>query len=98
MKLTLTERIALLGILPAEGTYANMKTVRVLREMLAFDSDIEAGKVEVQGNNLRWKENYETEFDLSGGAIALIHDILSKLDEEAKVTDHLLTLCDKFLD
>ena len=42
MELTVFERLIILNILPAQGNYTTLKTVRELKEALAFDDEAEA--------------------------------------------------------
>ena len=41
MKLSVYERLILLNILPKEGNFTTLKTVRVLKERLSFDDEFE---------------------------------------------------------
>ena len=100
MELTVTERFTLLQLLPKEGGLTTIKTVRQIREALAFDDDIAAKRVteDSEKGTITWKEDYSTGIALSGGQSALIVQKLEELDKAGNVTEAHLPLFEKFVD
>ena len=102
MKLTVLERIALLGILPAEGNFVTLKIVRKLRESLSFEED-EAKKLNVRFEDGRifWdaaaEEPEGKEIEIGEKATDLIVDSLKKLDKEGKLTEQHFSAFEKFV-
>lgn len=105
MNLSVSERYALLALLPAEGTFTTLKIVRKLRESLSFTED------EIKLYNLKenvspdgqlrvsWDANAaEAEIELGEKATDLIVEALKKRDKEGKITDREFTLYEKFVE
>ena len=102
MLLKITERLLLLNALPNEGDFATIRTVRTVRELLAFDSDIEEGKIIVEGEGsdqrLQWPEEYEKDLDLGKAGERLVAETLRSLDKQKKLTEAHLGLWNKFVE
>jgi len=83
MKLSVIERLMLLQLLPKEGDFATLRTIRETREAVAFDEDAEEFGVTQEENGVRCTKdwNAEKEIDLSGKAVALICTHLSSLGQ-----------------
>jgi len=103
MKLTVLERIILLGVLPAEGNFLTLKIVRKLREALSFTED-EHKTLEItqNGDTIRWKGENEDpagkEIEIGEKATDLIVESLKQLDEQKKLTEQHFSLYEKFID
>ena len=105
MKLTILERLMLLGILPPEGDLRTMKIVHHLRMDLALTQDEMTNwgvknQVNAEGQpiGVTWDDDKaeEAEIDVAGEKTAVIVEVLRKLDAEKKLTGQHLSLCEKF--
>ena len=107
MKLEVHERIALMQLLPTEGDYAGLKSIRVAREMISFDKDeldfyeITSG-VGADGNSFtNWnpKKAMEQVKDVPVDEFItnLIRKILADLEGKGKLTDQTISLYEKFV-
>ena len=100
MKLNVLERILLSQILPAQGSFTNLKLLRVVKEELSF-SDKENKKLNFKqdGERMLWN-NVELEKEMAFGEVAskLIKDELLKLDKEEKLTEQHMSLYEKFIE
>ena len=101
MKLNVMERIITLNLLPAEGSFANIKLLRVAREALSFD-DLENKKLQFvqNGDTLNWKLDAdvgEKEITLGEIVTQMIVKELKKLDDEEKLTEQHFSLFEKFM-
>ncbi|MHA2086149.1 MAG: hypothetical protein ACXAB9_12645 [Candidatus Thorarchaeota archaeon] len=107
MKLEVHERIALLQLLPTEGTYAGIKAIRRAREMISFQKDeIDFYKIE---SGVRPDGSSFTNWD-PAKAMEQIKDVpvdeyvtdvirksLAELEVEGKLNDQTLSLYEKFV-
>ena len=90
MKLNVMERMALLNILPPEGSITVMKLLRVLREDLSFNEKEHAALQFKQENDMiQWKQDADVVKDVKIGEIMteLIKKELKKLNDEEKLTE-----------
>ena len=99
MKLTVAERIALLGMLPEQGGFATMKALTELRGNL-FPTEAEVKKfgIEQTDERVSWKDNGEAEIEVSPVMKAMIVSQLTKLDGDEKLTANHLSLYEKFVE
>jgi len=104
MKLSIVERLILLGVLPKEGTYITLKLVRELREDLSFNekehkllnfANNEKGQMTwaVEGQNKVGNKDVK----IGDKALSLVKDIFIEMDKKEKITDELFTLYEKFV-
>lgn len=98
--LTLSDRFAVLGILPAHGNFATLKIVRKLREQLSLtEPEIKEYKVVQIGDQITWKNEEKTvEMDFGEYAEKMIKERLIKMNEENKLEDKHFTLYEKFVE
>jgi hypothetical protein len=100
MELSVLERIVLSQILPTEGSFKNLKLIRVMREDLSFNEE-ENALLEFQETDgrLTWKEGVVGNKDVSFGGVirALIVDALLDLDKKEELKTEHLTLYEKFI-
>lgn len=99
MILSVYERLTLLNILPVQGDLTTVRIVRQLREALSFDEAEHAAlQFRVDGQQVQWRTEAEHHKDVDIGvkAMAIIHDVLDKLNRDKKLTEAHLTLCEKF--
>lgn len=103
MILEIQERLALLELLPKEGDYAALKTLRRAREIISIGpEENEALEFETKpGGILVW--NTEASIDLirdlpiDEWTTNTIREILINLSNENKLSDMQLTLYEKFV-
>lgn len=101
MKLTVMERLSLLGMLPNEGSFHNLKLIRVARENLSFnDKENKALKFKQVGEQITWDQEaaIEKEVKLGEMAVDIIKKSLQKLDKEEKLHEQHFSLYEKFVD
>lgn len=98
-RLTASQRIHLLGMLPKEGRYEGLKLIRQLREQLALTT-AEAKRVNLTmttDGGATWKDNgRRVGFTFSGPAVALIVRRLVELDTTKKLTLETVDLYEEF--
>ena len=104
MKLGISERINLLGILPTESNYVTLKIVADLKLELSFSEDeIKENEIESHKDGEKvftiWNQQKAKDKDVSIGekATDIIVDALKKLDGENKINDQTATLYEKFI-
>lgn len=105
MKLSVTERLMLLDILPTEGNIVTLKVVQQARERLGFtDEEISRYKfAESPGADgrmfVRWdqKPDQDVEIPLGETITAMIAERLRKLNADSKLTANHVSLYEKFV-
>lgn len=100
MRLTVAERIVLLGILPREGNYLTLKIVRKLRESLSFtEEEHQKYRLRQEEGRILWDVAVEQEAEVPIGEKAsdIVVEALKRLDKEGKLTDQDFTLYEKFI-
>lgn len=101
MKLNLSERFAVLQILPKEGNFATLKIVNDLRLVLApSEADYKEFEIFQEGEVLKWNEKgaEEREIEIGEIATAMIVAALKKLNDDEKLTQGQFTIYEKFND
>lgn len=100
MKLTVLERILLSQILPQEGSFTNLKLLRVIREEISFsEKENKALNFKQTENQTTWNPEYKDEKEIKTGEVvnALVKKALLRLDEEEKLTESHVSLYEKFM-
>ena len=102
MELTVTERLVLANILPAEGNFTTLRLVRKLREDLSFDDkEHKELKFIQKGDQIQWNpEKAQTLLkDVEVGEIMTetIKEALKKMNDEKKLKDEHISLYEKFI-
>ena len=100
MELSVLERLLLLNLLPAEGSFTNLKLTRVTREDLSFTE--EENKVlnfQQEGETLKWKDGAVGDKKIVIGEIVTqtIVKALKKLNDEEKLRDEHMSLYERFV-
>ena len=109
MKLSVIERVMLANILPKEGTFANLRLLRVVKEEISFsEEENKALDFEQDGDQLKWKFKIEEgklvdlipEKEVAIGEVVtkLISKELNSLNSKAKLTEQHFSLYEKFID
>ena len=105
MKLTVMERITLMGILPQEGSYVTYKILSNLRQELSFsekeirDFEIKEALVGDTGRmNITWEATKakEKHFELGLQAISIVKTALDKLEKEGKINAQNVSVYEKY--
>jgi hypothetical protein len=100
MKLTFQERANLGGILPKEGDWITLTSIRDLQKtIMPTENDLKEidGVVDGIGNiTYNVSKDKEKEYELSTIALKIIKEVLLKMDKEKKLTLSLISLYEKF--
>ena len=100
VKLSVLERVTLLGILPSMENYATVKVVAGMHDTIGIDSEeAKAIDFKVEGDRVLWNPSKEIEKELDFGKFEqdIIVDALEKLDKEKKLEKRHISLWDKFI-
>ena len=98
-KLSVHERLLLLGILPQEGDLTTIRLVRELREDLSFtEEEHTALEFQYQDNSIHWKDDVakDKEIDIGPRAADVVRSALQELDKGGKLREVHLPLVDMF--
>ena len=106
MKLTVSERFILLGVLPPEGNFVTLRIVRDLGKNLSFsEEEIKDYSIKIGFDNgtstAKWnveKGNVAKEIEIGEMATQIIVDQLKKLDKEKKLKPNMFTIYEKFVE
>lgn len=100
MKLTIKDRIMILGILPAQGSLIMMKIFRDLESKIGFnEEELKEYNIHNEGPLVKWNDTPdEKEIEIGEAGRQIIVAQFSKLDKEEKLTrDHISTY-EKFIE
>lgn len=106
MKLSVAERVVLLDLLANErGSFSTLRTLRTLRENLAFDKDAKKFSLveELSPNGtgtVRWDQTIpqDTEIPIDQRSRELITAVLQRMDAAGTLSNREFSLCEKFLE
>ena len=104
MELTVTERVLLLNVLPTTGSLVTMRIRQTLLTDLGFsESEIKENNIVehktddgAEGNTTWENTGYVKEIELGANAHVLVVETLNAMDKAKTLTEHHLSLCDKF--
>jgi len=99
MKLSISERLILAGLLPHQGNVATLKLLRQFREALALNAkEIAKCNLREEGQMIRWDtdKEFETEIEFGPWRTELARRVLQDLEAQQKLTEQHLSLCEKF--
>jgi hypothetical protein len=103
MKLSVGERLTLLGILPEESNYAGVREIFRLRQLLGL-TDGESKEIEVQptgDGRIQWNQEKALGLivDIAMGEwiTEMIRGVLRDLDKEYKLSPEIMSLYEKFI-
>lgn len=100
MNLNVLERLLVLNLLPKEGTFTNLKLLRVARENLSFtEEENKALNFKQENDQIVWINDAVGDKEIDTGEVVtrLIVKELKKLDKEEKLKDEFLSLYDKYI-
>ena len=103
MELNVLERLIVLNLLPNEGTFTNLKLIRVAREELSFnEEEHKALKFQQTGEQVQWNQEAGSSIlkDVNLGEVVslMLVDALKKLNSEAKLKEEHYSLYEKFVE
>ncbi len=101
MKLTVSNRLALLSILPAEGDITTIRIIGDLRKQLSFSEEEHAALgVRVDEGNIHWNPDAETEMEFNMGKKAkeIIAKALEGLNASNSLREAHLELWEMFME
>jgi len=93
VKLSVLNRMSLLGLLSSKGDLTTLKILRELREELSFSAEEHAALkfISAPGNRMRWNEKLDPnkEFEFTGIRELLLEEVKTQLrtQEEKKVLE-----------
>jgi hypothetical protein len=99
VELAISDRFALLGILPQEGNFATLKIVRELREQLSLtEQEIKEYNVQQLGDQITWNNGIATtSMSFSAFAVDMIQKALKKLNDEEKLEERHFNIYEQFI-
>lgn len=103
MSLKMSERLAVLGLLPQQATYGTLKLVKAMQDQLMPEEGEFEGLPEYkqhESGSITWdaKKEKGRRFSFSGLSLKLIVEKLQGLEKEEKLTLSHLPLWQKFVE
>ena len=109
MLLSVFERLILLNVMPGEGDYTTLKLIRKLKEDLSFDEgEHKALQFKEEGGRVSWRTAsdegspvllaQDKEIEVGPKAIAVVCEVLEKLNKEKKLKAEHMSVYEKFVD
>jgi hypothetical protein len=98
MKLNVMDRITLMGILPAEGSYMTFKILAELKLKLAFSEDeLKEFGIEEKDGKIFWQKSEDKEVEIGEKAKDVIKTSLKKLDDLGRINEQNVSLYERFI-
>jgi len=100
MELNVLDRLLLLNLLPVEGSFVNLKLLRVAREDLSFNEEENKSlNFQQQEDHMTWSDSppIVKEVEIGDVVTDLIVKALKKLDKEEKLKPEHMELYEKFI-
>ena len=102
MKLEVHERLALMPLLPQEGTYEALKAIRRAREMISFTpEEIKFYKIATVDGKIEWSTARATEqiaeIPVEEYMMGVITQKLVEINKKGKLIEGQLSIYDKFV-
>ena len=98
MKLSVGDRLILLGIIPQQGDFTTLKIIRNMRDELSFsEEEHEKLKFRQEAEMTYWEEELEKEINFGDKATGIITDAFKKLSEQKKLRIEHMELYEKFV-
>src|SRR4030042_2235 len=106
MKLSVLERILLLGLLPKEGNILTVRLIRTLREKIEFkEEEIKLFEIKTVSSTtgdalITWNKKAETEVEIDITTLekTIIVEQLKDVNDKKKLTPDHISLYEKFLE
>jgi hypothetical protein len=106
MLLNVPDRITLFGLLPKEGSYADIVTLRRAKEVLSLTEEeikaVQYREEDVGGGRMAYYDvavgtAMEKDIPLDEWTTRTVSGILAKMEKEKKITERFVTLFEKFV-
>ena len=100
MVLSILERLIVLHLLPKEGSFANLKLLRVAKESLSFnEEENKALNFRQEGEQIKWDNVVVTDKEIEVGEVVtqMIVKELKKMDGEGKLIEEHVGVYEKFI-
>ena len=108
MELNVLERIVLIGTLPKEGNFENLRLLRIAKEKISFnEEENKALKFRQEGDQFKWDSKIVDdkqvdiiplkEIDFGETVTKLIVDSLKALNDQGKLTENHFSIYEKFI-
>ena len=100
MKLNLLERVTILGILPKEANFLNLKIIKDIQEAVSFtEKDFKEFDIKQTDGKITWnaKGTEEKEISIGEKATDIIVEALKELNKDKKLTANHYSLYVKFV-
>jgi hypothetical protein len=106
VKLNIFERFTLLDLLPKEGHYADLMTLRRAREILAITaeekhalnySEKDDGQSKIAFFDVTKALEMEKDLPVDEWTTRTVQNILAKIEKDGKLSERLLSLYEKFV-
>ena len=100
MKLNLLERVTILGILPKEANFLNLKIIKDIQDAVSFtEDDFKEFDIKQEGVKITWnvKGDEEREVSIGEKATDIIVEALKELNKNKKLTANHYSLYVKFV-
>ena len=100
MKLPVSDRLILLGVLPKEGDFTTLKILRQMKDDLSFsEEEHKILKIRQEGEMMFWEEGLEDkEINFGEKATDIIVDAFKKLNDQKKLRIEHMELYEKFVE
>ena len=107
MELNIPERIALLQILPAEGSMITLRVIRELQNKLSFTADeLKAYKIENHpvsdgGAMITWDTNFTAttkDIELNEAEVGIISNQLRRLESMGRLHMSMFSIYERFVE
>lgn len=99
MLLNVAERLILLQILPGQGDVITLRVIREARGRIGLSEfELKAFRVQQDGATIRWDSARarEAEIEIGEAARGIVAAELRKLNDAKKLTEHHISLYEKF--
>ena len=100
MKLNLLERVTILGILPQEANFLNLKIIKDIQDVVSFtEEDFKEFDIKQTDGMITWnaKGTEEKEISIGEKATDIIVEALKELNKDKKLTANHYSLYVKFV-
>ena len=100
MKLNLLERVTILGILPQEANFLNLKIIKDIQDVVSFtEEDFKEFDIKQTDGKITWnaKGTEEKEISIGEKATDIIVEALKELNKDKKLTANHYSLYVKFV-
>jgi len=99
MRLSVGDRLILLGVIPQQGDFTTLKIVRNMRDELSFsEEEHKILKIRQEGEMMFWEEGLEDkEINFGEKATDIIVDAFKKLNDQKKLRIEQMELYERFV-